>query len=282
MVQRPCGRRAPVTRLTYPTELGDAAAWEFAASPGSKEDPGHWALHIHGRGALPEETLRGVIPAARSGLRSLVIQYRNDPEAPRGLRGRYGLGLAEQLDVDAAISSLRARGATRISLIAYSMGATAAILSATRGPHRDVIRVLILDSPALDWPGILGHQARLARVPSWVAWIARALMSAGLVRGALSEGRGMKVSSLTPEAFAAALDIPTLILAGPEDTYVPWQGSVRLAELSPRFVTLHELKGEHVKHWNRDPRDWESSIEAALRTPDTGERAGEGEDWHTR
>lgn len=262
----------PAREVEIPTVLGPSPAWVVEADPEADGTRGrgssaseHWAVHVHGRGARREETLRGVPSAARAGLSSVVISYRNDVGAPRGLRGRYGLGLAEQYDVDSAIAWAREQGGTRVTLFGYSMGATAAMLSATRGRHRELIDGLVLDSPALDWPGILRQQARLARVPRWVATLGRILLQRGVVRGAVPETRGTDINSLTPAHLAVGLGVPVLIHASPEDTFVPWQGSLELGRLRPDLVALRECRGEHVKLWNTDPQGWEGATEEFLR-----------------
>ncbi len=240
--------------VSFPVDGGIGRAWLIAPE---QSQPGHWAVHVHGRGALPEETLRGVPPLARAGATNLVISYRNDPGVPEGIRGRYGLGLAERHDVDAAIAYALSRGATRVTLVGWSMGGTAAVLSATRGPHRGVVDGLVLDSPGLDWPEILRHQASLVRLPAFLGALGVRLLELGLVRGAVPWQRGTGVSNLTPAGLARNLRAPVLIHAGPGDTFVPWGGSVRFAHLRPDLVRLREAPGEHVKLWNVHPEAWE-------------------------
>lgn len=251
-------------RVVIPVDGGLTWAWLVKPAPGA-ERPGRWAVHVHGRGALPEETLRGVAPLARAGVTSLVLAYRNDPGAPRGIRGRYGLGLAERRDVDDAISWAVAHGAKRVTLVGWSMGGTASVLAAVRGPHRSVIDGLVLDSPALDWPSVLHRQARLVRLPAVFAEISMGLLQQGVVHGAVLGGRGTDLRALTADALAERLRVPTLIHASPEDTFVPWDGSLRFARLRPELVVLRRAAGEHVKLWNVDPEGWEAATESFVR-----------------
>lgn len=251
-------------RVSIPLEGGHGWAWLVRPDPEAAQ-PGRWAVHVHGRGALPEETLRGLRPLARAGVTSLVIAYRNDPGAPRGLHGRYGLGISERRDVDAAIAWAREHGAARVTLVGWSMGGTASMLAASRGPQHRMVDGVVLDSPALDWPGVLEQQARLAHAPGWVGTLSCALMQRGMIRGAVPGERRTDVASLSPEGLLAGLRVPVLIHASPEDTFVPWAGSLRAAELRPDLVTLREERGEHVKLWNVDPDGWETSTEAFVR-----------------
>lgn len=252
------------SRVSVPLEGGLGWAWLVKPDPKTAR-PGRWAVHVHGRGALPEETLRGVAPLARAGVTSLVIAYRNDPGAPRGLNGRYGLGLAERRDVDAAIAWAREHGAERVTLFGWSMGATASMLAATKGPQRGCVDGLVLESPALDWPDVLRQQARLARAPVWVGRLGQLLLRRGLVRGAVPGEQGTALDALTPEALTSGLGVPVLIHASPDDTFVPWAGALRAVELRPDLISLREARGEHVKLWNTDPEGWEAATEAFVR-----------------
>lgn len=256
--------RAP-EQVELQLEGGPAPAWVFR--PARRRlfgDRHRWAIHVHGRGALPVETLRGVPPLARAGVTSMVVSYRNDPGAPNGAEGRYGFGLSEARDVDAAIAYALEQGASRITLVGWSMGGTACLAAATRGAYRNSIDGLILDSPAVDWPSLLAHQAKLHRAPGVLAKLGMAMLERGVVAADAPEG--LDFSRATPEEFASALRVPTLIHASEGDTFVPPSGAKRLAELVPQFVQLRLVKtGGHVKLWNVDPESWEGATEVFTR-----------------
>lgn len=252
-----------VDRVTFPVDGGES--WGWLVHP-NVPVTGTWAIHVHGRGALPEETLRGIPPFARAGVTSLVIAYRNDPGAPAGLRGRYGLGLAERFDVDAAIAWALGHGADRVILTGWSMGGTTALASATRGPYRSRIAGLVLDSPGIDWHRILRRQAQLAGIPPGTGRIGIGLLQSGAVRGAVPWRTGTDLDALSAEAFAELLTMPTLIHASPGDSFVPWEGSILLAQLRPDLVRLRAGVGEHVRLWNTDPAGWERETEAFVRS----------------
>ncbi|MFT4231377.1 MAG: alpha/beta fold hydrolase, partial [Leucobacter sp.] len=247
--------------ISYATELGEADAWVVHPRRARKR---RWAVHVHGRGALPEETLRGVAPLARAGITSLVISYRNDPGAPAGEHGRYGIGIAESRDVDAAIAEAVRRGAERVTLFGWSMGGTACLVAATRGAHRGLVDGLILDSPAVDWRALLRYHAARRSAPRFVADIGIALLGRGAVRA--GEPGGLAVGDLNAAAFAGALQVPVLIHASEGDTFVPCSGAQQLAEARPELVQLRlQRVGEHVKLWNTDPEAWERATERFAR-----------------
>ena len=245
-----------VEEVSYESEVGPMSAWVVRPRFARKR---RWAVHVHGRGADPAETFRGIAPFARAGVTSLIISYRNDRGAPAGLNGRYGMGISESRDVDAAVAWARAHGAERVTLVGYSMGGTASLVSLARGAHRDVIDGVVLDSPGLDWPEILADQATAHRVPRWIATLGSALLERGVV--ASGETPGVAISALTPERLAAALEVPVLVLASPNDRFVSWAGARKLASLRPDLVQLVRFAGAgHVRLWNTDPERWEQHV----------------------
>lgn len=246
------------TNVVIETDIGPMPAWLFGPTVHEQ-----YAIHVHGRAGAREETLRGVRTLARMGFSNLVISYRNDPGVPPSSDGRYGLGTSEWRDVDAAIREAVSRGAQRIVLVGWSMGATAVLIAARESEHRDRISELILESPAISWPEIIEHHGRRSRVPSVSRRIGIRAMENGSPLTGL--GRGIPVNLLTPEVFAATLDQRTLVFASDGDTFVPPEAAYRLAELRPDIVTLERYEqGEHVKLWNVDPRRWERAVHTFL------------------
>lgn len=248
-------------RILYPTDLSEAEAWLVRPRRTRKK---RWAIHVHGRGALPEEAIRGVAPLARAGITSLVISYRNDPGAPRGSHGRYGVGIAESRDVDAAVAEAVRRGAERVTLFGWSMGGTACLVAENRGTHRDVIDGLILDSPAVDWASLLRYHAAGRSAPRFVADIGIGMLTRGIVRA--GEPGGLAIGGLSAAEFGRELRVPVLIHASEQDTFVPCEGSRQLAAARPDLVQLRlQHRGEHVKLWNAQPEAWERVTERFAR-----------------
>src|SRR6218665_2247261 len=58
--------------VTYPTELGDAAAWVVPGAP----DERLWAIWVHGIGGIRENGYRMVKTLHEAGLPVLMITYR--------------------------------------------------------------------------------------------------------------------------------------------------------------------------------------------------------------
>lgn len=250
----------PFEEVDVDTELGPAKAWIIRPDGASSQT---WAIHTHGRGARREETLRGVRAASDLGMVSLVLSYRNDPEAPPALDGAYGFGLHESRDAEAAIDYGVRHGAENIVLFGWSMGGTISLLAAEQSTHRGRILGMVLDSPAVDWSNLLEHHARLNSVPR--AAVRTALWLLRYAHRLVGLTDAVDISSLSPERFARELSIPVLIHSSPGDTYVPDEPVQRLKELSPDLVTWHRYgAGEHVRLWNVDPEKWEETTKKFL------------------
>lgn len=261
-----------VEDVLVPMQLGETPAWKIAPEYAD----GHvWAIHVHGRGARREETLRGVAPALRAGMTSLVISYRNDPEAPTVSRGRYGLGSTEWRDVAAAMEWAVQQGAEKLVLFGWSMGGTATLLAAERSVAAERIAALVLDSPAVSWPNLIDAQAAGYHLPRAVRAVANEMLRSGNRATGLQEP--IPIPEMQERRFAQSLRVPVLIHSSLGDTFVPCGPARRFAELRPDLVELHEASiGEHVKIWNVEPEEWERPIDVFLRNlPRTeGKRPG--------
>lgn len=239
------------------TPLGPAPAWLV---PG--RTPDLWAVHIHGRGARRGECLRGLPVFHAAGFTSLVVSYRNDPEAPQSLDGRYGLGTTEWRDVESALRFAASRGARRVVLVGWSMGGAISLQTLTRSPLAAQLVVgLVLDSPVIDWRSTLRFQARRRGIPPVVASAALRLVEAPWGRIATGQAAPVSLDSLDFVARAGQLSRPTLILHSDADDFVPAEASHRLASARDDVVTLEAyLQARHTGLWNVDPARWERVV----------------------
>lgn len=251
----------PWEEVEIATELGAAPAWFIPATNAEASERGDWCIHVHGRGATLTEPLRTVPLVAERGWHSLVVRYRNDPGAPRGYRGKSGLGLTEWRDVDAAMEWAVSRGARRIVLVGWSMGGAIAVQAALRSPFADRVCGLMLESPALDWHETLISQAAQMRVPEWVARTGIALLDSPLARPILGTEGPIKLAELDVVERADELRWPVLVLASMGDTVVPVGGAQRLAQTRPDIVTYIEFtRARHTRLWNTDREHWERAV----------------------
>ncbi|MGK5498217.1 alpha/beta hydrolase [Streptomyces sp. URMC 125] len=233
-----------------PGELGTLPAW-FLPAPRDI-----WVIAAHGLGATREHPMN-VLPFLHDlGVPVLVPAYRGDPGAPRSPDGTGRLGDAEWRDLDAAIRHAVGRGARGVVLYGWSTGGTMALRAAADSPVRDRVRGLILDSPVLDWRATLRSLAAGRRVPGPLLPLA--------VRAA--QGRARLDHRPRPEvADPAVLELPTLLLHGPDDAIAPWDLSRELAARRPDLVSLHIVRqAPHAAMWNADPGRYEEALRRFL------------------
>ncbi|MGO3778012.1 MAG: alpha/beta hydrolase family protein [Canibacter sp.] len=235
------------------TPVGHAPAWRIDG------DLSTWAIHVHGLGSSRAGTIRGVQVATELGYTSLVVTYRNDGEGPLLGNGRSTLGVTEVEDVDAAIGYAIRRGADRIVLFGWSMGAAIALQLAHRAEYRDLIVRLVLDSPVLNWRSVIHANCKRAGLPS----SAGAIAMPWLMKEPLARMVGLP-TALPLEDFnwvkrAHELDVPTLILHGTRDDSVPFATSKCLRDQRPELVTLEAFDAGHTLNWNTDNERWHAT-----------------------
>lgn len=245
--------------VTIQTDLGPAPAW--LVRPDSPERSRTWAIMVHGRGASRLESLRGLIPARRLGLTSLVISYRNDGDAPATADGRYGLGMTEWRDVEEAIAFALANGAEDVVLFGWSMGGAICLAAADRSSLRQYISALVLDAPVVDWVDVLAHQAQKNRIPAGIGRFGQFMLAHPWGRRITGLAAPLDFQAMDWVTRAVELRTPTLILHSADDDFVPFGPSALLAGRNPEMVTLETFrKARHTKEWNVDPERWEQAI----------------------
>ncbi len=244
-----------------PVEGGTAPAWLVRAERPART----WAIMVHGRGGSRAEALRALPPARRLGLTSLVLSYRNDGEAPSAPDGRYGLGMTEWHDVDAAIDYAVSHGARDVVLFGWSMGGAIVLQTADLSRHRQRISAMVLDGPVINWIDVLAHHAELNRIPAPIGRLGQYLLASQSARRITGLAAPLDLKSMDWIARAEQLTLPTLVLHSEDDEFVPIGPSVELAAKNPSFVTLERFHlARHTKEWNVDPERWEAVVERWL------------------
>jgi pimeloyl-ACP methyl ester carboxylesterase len=139
-----------------------------AASPVAAASlQGTGVVFLHGKGVWPS-AFDGGIPSALEAEGAVV----EAPEMPWSFRRMYGATFDDAMgEIDAAVASLKAKGATRIVVIGHSLGANAAIGYAAR--RSGVAAVVVLS------PGHLPETAEMRARTADAIPEARRLMAAG-------------------------------------------------------------------------------------------------------
>ena len=183
--------------------LGPAPAWQV---PGS---PGRWAIVVHAMGAPRAEGLPLLPVLHRLGMTTLVISYRNDPDAPRSPDGLTHLGADEWHDLDAAVGYAAAHGALRVTLIGYSMGGAMICDFLRRSPRAALVTAAVLDAPVLEWRRPLAMAASGAGLPRPLLAPAEAIVSRRI---------GVDLADEDQLAHADRFRVPIALLQGTADT----------------------------------------------------------------
>ena len=241
------------------TPAGHAPAWRIDG------DLSSWAIHIHGLGSTRAGTLRGVQVATELGYTSLVASYRNDGEGPHVGNGRSTLGVTEVDDVDAAIGYAIRRGAKRIVLFGWSMGAAIALQLAHRKGYRDLIAGLVLDSPVLDWRSVIQANCKRVGLPSNAGTLAMLWLSIEPLARMVGLPTELPLEAFNWAKQSHELAVPTLILHGTSDDSVPFATSEELRDQRPELVTLQAFDAGHTLNWNSDHERWHVAVASWLK-----------------
>ncbi|MER5932241.1 alpha/beta hydrolase [Streptomyces sp. NPDC002054] len=248
--------------VDVPGELGALPAWFVPAVRNT------WVITVHGLGATREHPMVVMPFLNRFRLPVLDLAYRGDLGAPESPDGLGHLGASEWRDLDAAIRYALRFGARRVVLYGWSTGATMALYAAERSALADRIAGLVLDSPVLDRHTTLRNLAAARGTPAVLLPLAvRAAESRAGLHGDHwgHGGHGGHGDHRDPAADPAALRVPALVFAGPDDALAPWGPARRFAESRPDLVTLHTVRdAPHGGMWNVDPARYEEALRRFL------------------
>ncbi|MGH9053936.1 MAG: alpha/beta hydrolase family protein [Acidimicrobiia bacterium] len=216
-----------------------------------------WAVFVHGKGAERREALRLIPTVAQLGLPSLVISYRNDPDAPPSADGLHHFGVTEWMDLEAAVDYARAEGARGVVLVGYSMGGAVVMSYLYRAPTAPLARAAVLDAPVLDFGATIDEEAERRGIPPLLTNLAKAISAARF---------GVSWSALDLVGPAEELQVPILLFHGTEDRTVFIETSEALAAARPDLVSYVPVpEAGHVESWNVDPLGYESAVRDFLK-----------------
>lgn len=236
--------------VLYDSPLGPTPAWYI---PGTAST---WVVFVHGRGETPREGLRIASTVAPLGYPMLLIQYRNDPQAPSG-NGYGQFGVDEWQDLEAAVQYALDNGAERVVLAGASMGGATSLAFLENSALADRVVGAFLDSPMSSFPQIVTLAAQDMGLPAVVA--------SGAMQVA-SWRYGFDADAADYASRAAGFTTPMLIVQGTEDGTVPPEVNADFAAAAGSdTVTLELFEGAgHMESWNVDRARYDALLAGFL------------------
>ncbi|WP_135450723.1 alpha/beta hydrolase [Tabrizicola caldifontis] len=256
-------RGDPMQALSLPfqvvriaTPLGPAEAWKV---PAAGRERGR-AIYVHGIAGAREDGYRHLSLLHEAGWSVLLITYRNDPSAPGGADHRYGFGLTEWPDLEAAVAHLSpGPDGPRVLVVAESMGGAILGQFLAQSPLANRVSAVALDSPALSFRAVIGQLASQSGkpLPGPMAW------AAGLMLPYMSE---LPLERAEVADTIAAFPGPLFIAHGSGDRIVPVGPSQALAAAHPGKTTALWTGADHLGSYTADPAAYRSAFLAFLET----------------
>ena len=252
------------TDVHVASDVGDLPTWRVDPVPGTEN--GDWAILVHGRSAMREETLRAIPVLHGLGYTCLVPKYRNDLGAPPSADGRYSLGLSEWNDIDAAMRYALAHGARRLVIVGWSMGGAIVLQALNRSGVAHRVHRVVLNGPVIDWGSVLAHQADLHFIPRPIDHLARRMMRSTLSKHLLRVAEPVDVAATNWVDRADEVSHRMFIIHSKTDDTVPFGPSQDLARRRPGLVhTFVWPQARHCQEWNTNPALWEDLVASFLR-----------------
>lgn len=251
----------PFDDVSFEGELGELRAW-YVPSGGAPSAT--WAIHAHGWRADRREAIRTLGSFAAAGIDSLVVEYRNDPGAPRDPSGLYRFGRTEWVDVEAAVRHAVTGGAEQVVLVGFSTGAAAEMAFLERSDLAETVTAVVFDAPNIDMGRAVQAEARRTKlVPGLPFTVPDSLTAMAMLVADLRFDVGWR--DIDYVDHDGALTVPALVFHGESDQTVPLSVSLDFAASYPKLVDLVVTKGaDHVRSWNVDRDGYETALERFL------------------
>jgi len=246
----------PFRVVPVATPLGPAEAWLV---PAAGAEAGR-AIYVHGIAGAREDGYRHLAVLHDAGWSVLLIGYRNDPGAPATQDGRYGLGLTEWPDLEAAVDRFApGPDGPGLLVVADSMGGAILGQFLARSDRADRVAAVALDSPAVSFAALTRHLAAGSGNPLPGALAA----VAGLMLPAMT---GLPLAEAEVAATFIAFDGPLFIAHGAEDRIVPIGPSRALAAARAGPTVTHWTEADHLASHAADPATYRRAFEGFLAT----------------
>jgi uncharacterized protein len=254
-------RGDPLVALSLPFQtvqvdmpLGAADAWLV---PAAGPEVGR-AIYVHGIAGMREDGYRHLSLLHEAGWSVLLITYRNDTGGPADPSGRYGFGLSEWPDLEAAVARMAPEDTSPgVVVVAESMGGAILGQFLAQSPLAGRVKAVALDSPGLSFKAVIDHIGQQSDKPlsGTLAWTAAKLVPLMT---------GLDLDRAEVGAVYAAFPGPLFVAHGAADRIVPIGPSQTLAAArSAPTVTLWTT-ADHMGSFAEDPAAYRAAFQDFL------------------
>ncbi len=247
------------SEVTISASIGNLGAWRVDSGDNAK-----WVIHVHGWRAERREAIRSLRTYHEAGFSSLVIDYRNDVNAPSDPAGIYRFGKTEWEDVEAAVKYAVDQGAGVVILHGYSTGAAINLSFLEKSSLADEVRAAVSDSPNIDMAETVKYAASKRLIPGTPIPVPGSLTAVAMFIADQRWDIGWGDIDYAERADEI-VTIPMLVFHGEEDDRVPIDVSRAFRDRAPELIELHEVEfAGHVTSWNVDPEFYDSTLTGFL------------------
>ncbi|KAB2881914.1 MAG: hypothetical protein F9K34_15755 [Albidovulum sp.] len=244
----------PFETVTLDTALGPTEAWYV---PATGAEVGR-AVYVHGIAGAREDGYRHLSMLHAAGWSVLMISYRNDAGAPPAPEGRYGFGLLEWRDLEAAVAQA-APGpeGPGVLVVAESMGGAILGQFLARSDLAGRVAAVALDSPAISFRAVINHLAEASDrpLPGPMAWVAGRL---------LPRMTGLPLGEAEVDEVYARFAGPLFIAHGSGDRIVPIAPSQALAAARQGQTATFSTGADHLGSYAEDPDGYRAAFAGFL------------------
>lgn len=244
----------PYQPVTLETPLGPTEAW-LVPAPGAEAGR---AVYVHGIAGAREDGYRALSILHEAGWSVLLIQYRNDPDAPVTPDNSYGFGLTEWPDLETAVARMAPTDADpKLLIVAESMGGAILGQFLKQSPLANRVEAVALDSPAISFGAVIDNLAAAGGkpLPSLVALTAKQI---------LPFKTPLPLAEAEVAATFQAFTGPLFLVHGSTDRIVPIRPSQALAEARTAPTVTLWTSADHLGSYAEDPDAYRAALKDFL------------------
>jgi alpha-beta hydrolase superfamily lysophospholipase len=206
-----------------------------------------------GQNGSMDKDVPQAVPLHRAGFNVLMFDFRAHGRSEGQL---VTLGALEQADLFGAVDyAVRERGADRIGVLGFSMGAGVALMVAAQDTR---INAVVVDGAYLRIAGLLANWLKIRGVPGFLA---RGLAWLALLAGSLRAQ--YTIFRANPVDLAGQIHSPTLFIHGDADPFVsPDEIAALVARVTAPTALWRVAEADHREAFTLRPDEYNQRVVA--------------------